>query len=289
MEDQHKYVCDRCHYNTDRLPNLKRHLQREKVCEVLFQDVSRQDLLEKYKATKAYDCPTCKKGFSTAQSRWRHKKTCKAGETTHDLVKMIKDLQEEVRELRLTVPTPTTTTNHSNTHTNCNNTINNNHQTIIINAYDKPNLEYLTPNFLTQCVKRRDKGLCELLQHIHYHPEHTENHNVRISNKKLSLIETHDGERFQYQQKDKVLDELVREGFEILENHYLENEEEVQRALNYNESRLEEVREFLEACRDQDIHVLTPLKQNVYLLILNKQYIIFKKKQPLQSDCSSLD
>lgn len=79
-----------------------------------------------------------------------------------------------------------------------------------------------------------------------------------------------------------MLDELIREGYEILEEHYAENEEDIQlrryTALNHNETRLEEITEFLEKCRDQDINVIAPLKQNVYLLILNRQYILFQKK-----------
>lgn len=182
------------------------------------------------------------------------------------------EFKESIRHLQASSSNASVQNINSHNTTNTTNTYN-----IQINAYDRPNISYLTPGFLTQCVRRRDKGLCELIEHIHYHPDHIENHNIRVQNKKLNWIETHNGERFVYQDKNKVLDELIREGYEILEEHYAENEEDIQEALNHNETRLEEIREFLEKCRDQDINVIAPLKQNVYLLILNKQYILFRK------------
>jgi hypothetical protein len=283
------YTCKRCGFETHLKHALKGHLQRKHACSPVDEDsnIDREQLINElyHRDYREHcsECPFCSKKFNNRSSMYRHKSICKLkkeakGVDSSTYARLKAEIIAEIQgQLHQHVVTNTTNTN---TNTNCNN--NTTHNTYVINAYDRPNLDYLTPRFLTQCVKRRDKGLCELLEQIHYHPEHAENHNVRVSNKKLSLIETHDGERFQYQQKDKVLDELVREGFEILENHYLENEEEVQRALNYNETRLEEVREFLEACRDQDIHVLAPLKQNVYLLILNRQYIVFQKRQQQQ-------
>lgn len=281
--------CPRCGYETEVKGNMMKHLTKKKPCHAILVDRDVSSIISEFNGlavSKQHFCDLCPSSFTSLQACNRHKRHfCKARrQTENNISQEVQQLREHIARLERQITTHgvTNNTHGATNNTNCNNTTTNNtthNNTIIINSYDKPNLEYLTPKFLTQCVKRRDKGLCELLQHIHYHPDHVENHNVRITNKKLNLIETHDGERFQYQEKNKVLDELVREGFEILENHYLENEEEVERALNYNETRLEEVRAFLEACRDQDIHVLTPLKQNVYLLVLNKQYIIFQKKQ----------
>lgn len=236
---------------------------------------------EHFLATKVkqFECSLCSKLFSHRQSLSVHKKICSSNRnnnTDERLLRLEQNTQTLMNQMSRVPSGLLTTYNTRNNNSNCNNTYN-----IQINSYDRPNLSYLTPAFLTQCIKRRDKGLCELLEHIHYHPDHAENHNVKISNRKSNFIETHDGMRFQFQEKNKVLDELVREGFEILEEYYLDCEDEIQHALNYNETRLEEVRDFLKACRDQDIHVLTPLKQNVFLLIINKQYIIFQKKKPV--------
>lgn len=286
-----KYQCCRCGYQTQNATNIKRHLRRKVVCENILEceDAAFSELKEQYLAPKIKDleCNFCNKKFSHRQSLNLHKaKYCSKSVSVEEINARLTRLEQEKQTLIQAVTGAgagpsvcnTNNLNHSN---NNNNTYN-----IQINSYDRPNLSYLTPAFLTQCIKRRDKGLCELLEHIHYHPDHAENHNVKISNRKSNFIETHDGVRFQFQDKNKVLDELVREGFEILEEYYLDCEDEIQHALNYNETRLEEVRDFLKACRDQDIHVLTPLKQNVFLLIINKQYIIFqKKKTPASSAC----
>lgn len=291
-------TCRRCGYIASSKGNLKIHFKRRFPCHATLEDISIEELMQQAIANThqpstrehRYPCRFCSKAFTSSQGRYQHQRYhCKLAKQEGpvgpvDMAACMQTMQQNMEAMRLELErlkSPSTvqnnTNNNTNTNTNSHNTIHNN---ITIHAYDKPNLEYLTPEFLTQCVKRRDKGLCELLEHIHYHPEHAENHNIRLTNKRSNYIETHNGKRFMYQDKEKVLDELVREGFEILENHYVENEYDIQQALNYNETRLEEIREFIEACREQQIHVITPLKQNVFLLILNNQYIIFKKKSP---------
>lgn len=276
--------CQRCGFEATTKASLIRHLKRKNTCgseegSSVSREQQLQELTHKEYNTRTFDCPYCQRKFNHSSNMYTHKRICKRRDhpvAEADYCEKLKQMEEEMNLLKNQMKEMCKINQN-----NCNNTTNSTTTTynIQINAYNKPNLDYLTPTFLTQCVKRRDKGLCELLERIHYHPEHSENHSIRIPNKKLNWIETHNGERFQYQDKNKVLDELIREGFEILEEHYLENEEDIQHAQHHNATRLEEIREFLEACRDQDIHVIAPLKQNVYLLILNKQYILFQKKQ----------
>jgi len=89
--------CSRCGYNTDKLSNLKRHLTNKTICNTVYSNISREEILnnldlyiktiktekiiknnikEKNKQKKIM-CEYCNKSFSSRFSKSRHKKNCK--------------------------------------------------------------------------------------------------------------------------------------------------------------------------------------------------------------------
>ena len=77
------------------------------------------------------------------------------------------------------------TGNTTNSHDNSHNKIENQNITININAFGNENLEYIDDKAITECISRVYKSIPSLLEKIHFDPEHPENHNIKITNKKL--------------------------------------------------------------------------------------------------------
>ena len=71
------------------------------------------------------------------------------------------------------------------------NTTNNNYTQnnyIVINAFGSENLKYITNTYISNLINNGPmSSIPKLLKHIHFHPEHEENHNIQIPNKKHAL------------------------------------------------------------------------------------------------------
>lgn len=278
---EYLFRCPRCGFQTKTRYNLKIHYYRNKPCPVTLANVPISELRKSMEirlnsstvnqGQRLYPCKGCHKMFSSPQGRYQHRRFCKGAPDPPDpidtLREEVKILRQEIQDVRQSGWGGRSQFEYNHQHPDNN---------VTIHAYDRPSLDHLNPAFLTQCIIRRGKGVCELIEQIHFNADVPENHSLRISNRRCNWIETHNGERFELQDKNKVLDELIRQGFEILDEHYNVHEPDIEYALNYNPTRLEEIRKFLEGCRENDISVITPLKKDMFLLILNKQYILFQ-------------
>lgn len=246
--------CPRCGYSTDRKDLFISHINRKFTCKPFLKDVSLDELKAEYASSKVDDKPfkcDCGRGYYHSSSYYKHKKAC-AGSSARS----------------------SNTTINNNT-TNITNNITNN-VNIYVMPFGEENTSYITSDFLTNCLRRRDKGFLELLQYIHFNPEHKENHNIRITNKRDNYIQKHDGEMWQYENKKKVLDELFKKGDEILDNHYYDNETDLRKKICINV--MNKVDDFIKSLNKKEKDVVKPLMDDIYLLILNKSYMVLSKE-----------
>lgn len=117
-------ICDRCHYQTESITNMKRHLRRKIKCKSVHSLISCEDVWEKlFPITKTeFKCYQCCKYFETKQDLWYHNKDkCKgnnivllnykddhievnaknSNENNIDIIKkQIRELQDKVKELQ---------------------------------------------------------------------------------------------------------------------------------------------------------------------------------------------
>jgi hypothetical protein len=68
---------------------------------------------------------------------------------------------------------------------NIENQTNNNTINIHINAFGKENTDYLDDQAIVECIDRIFNSVPAILKRIHFDPDHPENHNIKITNKKL--------------------------------------------------------------------------------------------------------
>ena len=62
-----------------------------------------------------------------------------------------------------------------------------------------------------------------MIEQTHFHKEHPENKNIKITNKKDKFIEVYDGTKWIYDNKLKTIRNLVDDNYDILDIYYDEH------------------------------------------------------------------
>lgn len=264
------FVCERCGYVGGNKQCLVRHLQRKKLCPPEHSNVPTEQLLHKIlvpwsETGNNIKCTFCNRPFQARSNMYRHQKVCKkrpfGSSTEGELREELDKMQEEIRQLK-------SCQTHTQNQTNIQNQ--NNIQTqniLVVNAFGKEDMSHLTDAFKSQCIRRTDKGFVELLEKIHFDPSKPENKNLQISNIKLPFIRTFDGNRWTYQEKDDILNNLMEKGQTILSEHYDEHEDVIKQ--NLSNSMVEHIHTWMELIEIKDKDAQEKLLRKIYLLILN--------------------
>ena len=113
-----------------------------------------------------------------------------------------------------------------------------NYNNIVINNFGKENIDYITDSMLKKMLKQGSKSIPSLIKEIHFNPDHPENHNVRINNKKLKFAEIRENNKWKYKHKKAVLDDLVDFGYVTLEEFKENNKTKLDELLRKGFSRL---------------------------------------------------
>ena len=156
--------------------------------------------------------------------------------------------------------------NHNTTTTNNTQNIEtqNNHITIQINAFGNENIDYLDDNTITKCIERVYKSIPALIEKIHFHPDHPENHNIKITNKKLPYaVVMGNNQKWKTVDRKDAIETMVHNGYTLLEEKYPET-----RTL-LSEKKQERFEEFQGKFQNEDKELHKQLKQDVELMVLN--------------------
>jgi hypothetical protein len=175
-------------------------------------------------------CKFCNKTFTTYKSKWRHEtKYCKVRKETEEMKKQINEMQAKIYDLEKT---------SKNIIKNSTVNSNNNNKTIIVNNFGSENLDYITDKMMKKLLLKGSGGISGLIKQIHFNPDHPENHNVRIKNKKLKFAEVKENDKWKYKHKKAVLDDLVDFGYITLEEFKENNEDKLDKLLMKGFNRL---------------------------------------------------
>lgn len=262
------FNCPRCGYASAYASHMKTHLRRKKACRPVFCNISNEEIYAMYFASSAssgshrrdptsgphHCCPHCNSTFNSRQAKWYHIRT------EHRVC-----LDQEDPEER-----PTTAVFNHNTNISITNTITATTTTntqIVVNCFGEESLEYITPQFLDQCVRRTGKGLVELIGKIHFDPKHQENRNIKATNVKLPLMQVHDGIAWKYDRKDKVLNQLVDKGHGMMQEHFDDHEDRLRGSVS--ETMFNHIQEWMDKIQEQDKKTLESVLTDIYILILN--------------------
>jgi len=241
------FYCNNCYCGFERIKHYNSHLESKKHKNRIS------------KEAKLHLCSVCKKNFSHLSSLCRHRVKCKEIEIEDTKV----DLETEIQELRKEIELLKTEKNYNTTNNikNQNNTTNN---IININCFGNENMDYITDKVILHCMNKIYGSIPLLIEKIHFDPEHPENHNIQIPNKKLPHAKIMNNKReWQIVQKKEAIDTMIDNGYSLLDEKFQEKSHELAN------NRQKHFRDFQAKYEDGDKETMKDIKDIVEMLVIN--------------------
>lgn len=236
------YTCQRCLKKFNHRGTYQRHLARKFPCKTPTE-----------KMDSKFYCKQCNKTFSSNQSLKRHQKKSdciriqKLENQQEEMQKKFDLLLEEFRS-----KPPNTTYNIQNTYN------------VQINNFGYENTSYITDQMLLKLMQNPKVAVHELLRYIHFNPEHPENRNIRITNRKERFAHVFSNRSWQLAKKTDVLEKLVNKGYVLLDNCFEEAGKDALKPF-----RVEKYQQFQELMDELDSKMRKKVAEDTELLVLN--------------------
>lgn len=240
--------CTTCDKHFARAFNFERHKESEYHKKRITNSIH----------SNKYEC-TCGKIYNHRQSYHRHIKVCtlyNKPQQEDEIEKMKKQI-EYLLEQRGNMQTIGTQNNHN---------IN-----IQINAFGHENTEYITDNLYHNCICRIYDSIPCLIEQVHFNPKHPENHNVKITNKKLphaSILS--ENQQWKLMDKQQVIQDMMYNGYNLLDDKFKEN------PTQFSEVKRRQYRKFQNEFDNEQKETVKRVKTDVEMAILNGSKKIYK-------------
>jgi hypothetical protein len=159
-----------------------------------------------------------------------------------------------------------TTTNHN---TNSNNTSQNietlhNITNININAFGNENTDYIDEKVILSCINRVFKSIPSLLEKLHFDPEHPENHNIKITNKKLPYASVMgNNQKWKTVDRKNAVESMVQKGYNLLDDTYADNKNK------FSSIKQQNFEGFQSKFEAEDKELVRQIKTEVEMMVLN--------------------
>ena len=233
-------------------------------------------------------CDHCKRGFKRKSNLIRHLKSCKMKkekDSFEDLKKLVdllnEKLQEKDKELNKTKKEFKKELNKKDKQiselmkkTGVNiGTINQNIQNNIkILAYNKTDLTHLKDKDYMGFIKHANFCVPHMIKKLHFDPKKPENHNIYISNLKNNLVMTYDGKKWNIQDRNEVIDDMIQDKTCILEDKV---EDWIERGKDYP-IIMKKFNRYLEK-KENDV-VLNKIKQEIKFILFNNRKMVTQEE-----------
>ena len=171
-------------------------------------------------------------------------------------------------------PQPQTINNNQsqNTINSHNKNTTNNNININIQSFGNENLDYLNDSTIEGCINRVYDSIPRLIKTIHFHPKHPENHNIKVTNKKLPhATYLDDDKEWKLMNKDDAIHTMVETGYSILDSKFKEDPSK------FTEERRRHYRRFQENYDNEDKATMKRIKNDVEMVLYNGTKEIMKK------------
>jgi len=213
------------------------------------------------KVQKSHNCSFCSKSYSKNSHMHRHMKNCNEKPKSDIVMKFFTDqlekkdeqiveMQEHINNLLGKV---------GNTHIEHQQNIN-----IHINNYGNENLHYISAGYIDKLLKIPFSAIPLLLRDIHFNPDHPENHNIKINNKKLPYASIYKNKKWVYKDKKEIIDNMVDKSYNILDTHYECEKYKLETNI------ITKFKQFQEKYGSDDKELKKTLVKDTELTILNK-------------------
>ena len=289
------YTCPRCKYSTKIKTHIKNHCKRKHPCVVSALDISLSKCIAALnsndmslfipnpkscqksvkKASKninhsdqneKFICKFCNENCNSRQSMHYHinnsclytsKKTDEREKQRflNEFQKMLKvqlDAKDMIIfELKYQIEVLLKNQGSNNTH--------NTQYNILLKSFGSENTSYITSNYVHNLINDGPViSIPKLLKYIHFNPEHLENRNVKIPNKKQNYAQIFNGKDWEYRDKRETIDNMTHMAYGIINEHYVKGEN------NYMD-------EFLTNYGGHNLTISKRLIRDTELMIINNQ------------------
>jgi hypothetical protein len=247
------YKCRRCGHIAYQKIQLQNHLNKQKECESIYEDIDRSILLnELKKKIVIFDCKKCGKTFSSRQSKWTHEKKCEYSKEIKCITEIkvineneIKELKNEIIEIKKILLKTQLNQNMNSNNTNSNIISNSNNTNYINNTtyiiqnlrpFGEENYDYVTRDTIRHILRRGAKSfLFEFVKFINFNINHSENWNCFISNLKNNKINIFTGSCYEIRDRNIILNKLIDGKKDFLEGYLVKSQEEIKLEKEYLE------------------------------------------------------
>ena len=155
-------------------------------------------------------------------------------------------------------------TSNSNNTNNTNIDTQNNTINIHINAFGSENTEYLDDNAILQCIDLVYKSIPAIIEKLHFNPQHPENHNIRITNKKLPYASVMgNNQRWKTVDRKDAIDKMVTNGYYMLDEKYENNKDK------FDPRKQKNFESFKNNFEIEEKNTMKMVKGDVEMLVLN--------------------
>ena len=236
------YTCPRCNYTTSQKCDIKKHFKRKRLCKAINKDISYNE---------------CEKIVLGKKTETIYKKLW-TKEEVDEIVKneIIKEREKHeyiIRELKSQIRILIRNQGSNNTYTT--------NVNIVVNSFGKENLEYISGDFISNLIESGPlDSISQLIQYIHFNPEHQENHNVKIPIKSNNYAQIFNGDDWEYRDRKSTIKHMSDKAFSILNDHYLEGSNK------YMDN-------FKKKYRVKDKDLCKRLEKDTEMMILNNQIL----------------
>ena len=136
--------------------------------------------------------------------------------------------------------------------------------TININAFGNETTDYIDDKAILACIGRVYKSIPSLLEKIHFDPKHPENHNIKITNKKLPYASVMgNNQKWKTVDRKDAIETMVLNGYNMLDEKYTENKEKIPASKQQN------FEGFQSKFESEDKEMIKQIKTEVDMLVLN--------------------
>ena len=95
-----------------------------------------------------------------------------------------------------------------------------NNNTVIINAFGKENLAYISKEYIHGLIREGAYGsIRKLIKYIHFNPDHKENHNIKIPNKRDKYAMVYDGNMWKIRNKKNMITTIADHAYGVIAEH----------------------------------------------------------------------
>tara|TARA_B100000686_G_scaffold341715_1_gene419536 strand:+ start:154 stop:1152 length:999 start_codon:yes stop_codon:yes gene_type:complete len=218
-------------------------------------------------------CPNCLMTFSRKDNLIRHQKIrCKNSIKPENRINLETSSKEDLVNVIESMSNKIGTINSNNTNTSNNqshNTITDNKiqqnisNNIVINNFGEEKTEHITSAFLDSLICAPFSSIPKLTNKIHFDSEHTDNKNIKITNRKDRFAKVFKNNEWVLVDRRDTIDDMIDTSYNILDEHGAKHIEK------FNGFKRKNWTNFITRYDNEDAKMMKRIKNKIELDIIN--------------------